>query len=225
MYAVAMGDARMRMGIAALRFAMAAAMLAAIVSTYVLSAQHRGAPPNPFNFFGFFTIQSNLLGIVAFTVSAVVLVRGGPAPGWLPSFRGATTAYLMVVGVVYVTLLAPLGAEGGVTEPWANWVLHYLSPVVIAVDWLLVADRPALAWRQLWLVLVYPAVWIVVVLIRGATDGWVPYPFLNPENGAGSIALVCLGIALTILAAGALATVLSRADLSKWTRRVRRNLR
>ena len=62
-------------------------------------------------------------------------------------------------------------------------------------------------------VLTYPALWLLVVLIRGATDGWVPYPFLAPENGAASIAAVCLGIAATVLAAGALTTALSRVRL------------
>ena len=35
--------------------------------------------------------------------------------------------------------------------------------------------------------LIYPLVWTVVVLIRGATDGWVPYPFLNPSQGYGVV--------------------------------------
>ena len=36
---------------------------------------------------------------------------------------------------------------------------------------------------MMWLHVLYPVVWIAVVLVRGATDGWVPYPFLNPEQG------------------------------------------
>lgn len=26
------------------------------------------------------------------------------------------------------------------------------------------------------------------MLVRGATDGWVPYPFLSPEQGYGVVA-------------------------------------
>nr|WP_272914779.1 epoxide hydrolase [Rathayibacter rathayi] len=33
----------------------------------------------------------------------------------------------------------------------------------------------------------YPIVWVVVVLVHGATDGWVPYGFPLPENG-GTVA-------------------------------------
>jgi len=200
----------MRIAIGSVRLALAAFMLAAVVATYIGTVVRNGVAPNPFNFFGYFTIQSNLLGVLALVLSAVALLRGGTGPRWLPGLRGAVVAYIIVVGLVYAVLLAPLGLEGGVPVPWANQVLHIVSPILIPLDWLLVADRPALPWRRLWTVLPYPAVWLAVVLVRGATDGWVPYPFLAPENGAASITLVCLGIALTILASGALATGLSR---------------
>lgn len=203
----------MRIAIGALRLALAALVLAAVIATYAGTAARNGAPPNPFNFFGYFTIQSNLLGVAVLALSAVAVLRRSPGPRWLPGLRGAAVAYIVVVGLVYAVLLAPLGLEGGVPVPWANQVLHIVSPILIPIDWLLVADRPALAWRKLWTVLPYPATWLAVVLIRGASDGWVPYPFLNPEEGAASIALVCLGIALTILASGALATALSRIRL------------
>ena len=75
-------------------------------------------------------------------------------------------------------------------------------PLYGVIDWVLFADRPPLPWRRLWLVLIFPLVWLVVVLIRGATDGWVPYPFLDPASGYGSVAVYCLAIlAFTVLAA------------------------
>lgn len=208
----------MRIAIGTARLALAALVLAAIAATYAGTVARIGAPPHPFNFFGYFTIQSNLLGLAALALSGVALLRGGTGPRWLPGFRGAVVAYIIVVGLVYAVLLAPLGLEGGAPVPWANFVLHVVSPILIPLDWLLVADRPALPWRRLWVVLPYPAAWLAVVLLRGATDGWVPYPFLAPENGAASIALVCFGIALTILASGALATALSRVGLLLRTR-------
>ena len=35
---------------------------------------------------------------------------------------------------------------------------------------------------------------VVVVLVRGATDGWVPYGFLLPENGVPSLVLHVAGL-------------------------------
>ena len=50
----------------------------------------------------------------------------------------------------------------------------------------------------LWLV--FPLVWIVVTLVRGAADGWYPYPFLDPANGGyGTVAVVVIAITIGFL--------------------------
>lgn len=65
-------------------------------------------PINPFNFFGYFTIQSNLIITVVYLLTAI---RSSDGPrGWLTLARACATAYLIVVGIVYALLLAPLGA-------------------------------------------------------------------------------------------------------------------
>jgi len=83
-------------------------------------------------------------------------------------------------------------------------------PVYCLLDWALVADRGPLPWRRLWVVLVYPVLWCAVVLVRGATDGWVPYPFLNPVTGYPSVLFYVLLIAVTVITAGAAVFGLSR---------------
>lgn len=186
--------------IGAFRFAIAVATVVAIVAT-ALDVLGRG-PLNVFNFFGYFTIQSNILLAVTLTLAALHGLRGVDQPRWLELARGLTTTYIVIVGIVYATLLAPLGAAGGVPVPWANFILHVVTPVLAALDWLLIGDRERLELSQLWLVLIYPATWLAVVLIRGATDGWVPYPFLNPATGYGAVAIVCVGICLAILLVG-----------------------
>jgi hypothetical protein len=50
-----------------------------------------------------------------------------------------------------------------------------------------------------------------VVLIRGLTDGWVPYGFLLPERGAASLAVHVLGLLTALLAAGTLVWTASRS--------------
>ncbi len=194
--------------IGAFRLALAAATAVAIIAT-ALDVLSR-APLNPFNFFGYFTIQSNILLAVVLAAAGYYGLRGVEQPRWLGLARGLSVTYIVIVGIVYATLLAPLGAAGGVPVPWANFVLHVATPVLAALDWLLIGDRERLPLARLWLVLVYPAIWLVVVLIRGATDGWVPYPFLSPSNGYGAVALVCLGICAAILLVGWLAFLASR---------------
>jgi hypothetical protein len=104
---------------------------------------------------------------------------------------------------VYATLLAPLEEAGGVPVPWANVVLHVVTPLYGIVDWLAFRDRVRLPLDRLWVVLLYPAVWLVVVLLRGATDDWVPYPFLNPDQGYAAVAGYCLVILVAFLVVGA----------------------
>ena len=45
----------------------------------------------------------------------------------------------------------------------------------------------------LWLA--FPLAWTGVTLVRGALDGWYPYPFLDPANGGyGQVAVIAVAI-------------------------------
>lgn len=194
--------------IAILRFAVAALIIAAVAATYA-DALERG-PVNPFNFFGFFTIQSNLMLAVVLVAAGALLLRNRPHPPWLLILRAAITTFIIIVGLVYVALLAPLGAEGGVPVGWANTVMHYVTPIYGFVDWMLVGDRGRIAMRRVGWVLVYPTIWVTVVLVRGATDGWVPYPFLHPDTGYASVFGYVAAIVGVFIVMGAIVVALTR---------------
>jgi hypothetical protein len=149
------------------------------------------------NFLSYFTIQSNVIGIVA--LGLLALRAAGPRPRWLESVRGAATVYLTITFVVVLLLLQDI--DVGLQLPWVDFVLHKLTPVVIVADWLL--DPPtvrltrtdALGW------LIYPLLWLAYTVVRGAFVGWYPYPFLDPANG-GYVSVAVTSLA--ILVAGAL---------------------
>ena len=61
--------------------------------------------------------------------------------------------------------------------------------------------------------LVYPALWIGVVLARGATDGWVPYPFLDPKHGYGAVAAICAVLAAGFVLIGLVLRLADRVPL------------
>lgn len=195
--------------VAAIRLLAALGGGTAIVATLIDTASRTSI--NPLNFFGFFTMQSNMLTVVMLLGTALIGLAGKPQPAGWSVFRACVTTYIVVVGMVYNTLLT--GLEGGITLDWANTVLHLAIPVYVALDWILVGDRPAIPWSKLWIVVIYPVVWIAVVLIRGTTDGWVPYPFLDPSLGYGVVAMYCLGIAVAIVVIGALVWWVSRLRL------------
>jgi hypothetical protein len=189
-----------------MRLLVAAAIIIAVAATFVDTATR--VPINPFNFFGYFTIQSNL--IIAAVYLVTVTRSGSDRGGWLALARACATTYLIVVGIVYVVLLAPLGAAGGVPLPWANFILHILVPLYAVADWVLVGDRGRVAFRNLWVAALYPLLWCGVVLVRGATDGWVPYPFLDPAGGYAGVVFYVLIIAAVVVAIGALVFWASR---------------
>ena len=197
--------------IAVVRLAAVALGIVAIVATLADTASRKAI--NPFNFFGFFTMQSNIIWLVVIAITGVVVLRGKKQSDFLLLARGCATAYMILVGVIYNALLA--GQEGGVALAWANSVVHMILPVYAVLDWILFNDRPPLAWKRLWVSLIYPMVWVVVVLIRGATDGWVPYPFFNPSTGYASVFAYVLAIAVLTVVTAAIVWALSRLKIVK----------
>ena len=197
--------------VALLRVAMTALVVVAIVATLLDTASR--ASINPFNFFGYFTMQSNIITATVLFSAALTTFRGRAQTPFLVMARACATTYIVIVGIVYNTLLA--GLEGGVSLAWANWVLHVAFPVYAALDWGLFGDRSALPWGRFWVVLVFPVVWTIVVIVRGATDGWVPYPFLDPSQGYGAVAVHALGIFAVVVVVGVIVFALSRVRLVK----------
>jgi hypothetical protein len=113
---------------------------------------------------------------------------------------------MIIVGVVYNVLVPGTGSA----PAWVSVVLHTLFPVLLVFDWVLIGDRAPMPWRRLWLVLPYPVIWLGVVLVRGITDGWVPYGFLLPERGVMSLTLHSVGLFAALLASGSVVWTLSR---------------
>ncbi|WP_420368293.1 Pr6Pr family membrane protein [Curtobacterium sp. L1-20] len=201
----------MRILVNSLRLLAVIAVVAAVLGQWLVSSQRDDYVF--WNFFGYFTIQSNILIGLAFAAALVVAAqrkRQGVGPS---VFRGAATVYIATTGIVYNTLLVSVDVQTSVQ--WSNDILHKVMPVYAVLDWLLFSDRARLLFRHIWWFLLYPAVWLVVVLVRGATDGWVPYPFLNADLGYGVVALYCVGIAVFIALMGVLVVGMSRLRLVK----------
>ena len=179
---------------AALRVAFAVLGLAAI-GYQMLDLAGRGTL-DPVNFFSYFTIQSNLIGIAALLWAAA---GDGPNPR-LDSFRGAATTYLAITFVVFALLLADTDVDTAVA--WVDRVLHRVIPVVMVIDWLLDPPGTTITWRRATWWLAYPLAWVSYTMIRGALTDRYPYPFLDPANGGyGTVAIYCVAILVGVLLA------------------------
>lgn len=155
------------------------------------------------NFFSFFTIQSNILGVA--TVFLLVIVRRAERTPLLDGVRSGVVLYMAITGVVFALLLAGMQEELQTTIPWVDFVVHKLMPIVLVVDWLVDPPRHRLPkWTAApWLG--FPLAWLVYTLVRGASVDWYPYPFVDVgELGYDGVFLrsifLAVGMALTAAA-------------------------
>lgn len=153
----------------------------------------------PENFFGFFTIESNIIAGLVFILSALAILVLGAQPKLLVFLRGAATLYMMITGIVFAVLLAGLDVEL-TAVPWDNIVLHYIIPLAIVIDWILDPPQVRIPFNVALIWFCFPILYLVYSLVRGGIVGWYPYPFLNPgTNGYGGVIWVSLGIVLLAL--------------------------
>jgi len=143
----------------------------------------------------FFTILTNLALAIIMTWVAI----GRPVSSFL---LGGITLAIILVGVVYMALLRGLlELSGGALL--ADTLLHKVSPVAMALWWLLFAPRARLKYRDpIWWA-AYPLAYFVYALVRGHYEGKYPYPFINVDRlGPTQTAINAGGIAMAFILAG-----------------------
>ncbi|WP_328470075.1 Pr6Pr family membrane protein [Actinoplanes sp. NBC_00393] len=184
-------------------------VLTSLLIRIVLTATDTGGDPALTRFvqlFSYFTIQSNLLLLIAVTALALNPDRDGRL--WRVIRLDALLG-IVITGIVYSTILA------GESDPQgAAWLadvgFHYVAPWAALLGWLIFGPRPridgrTLAWSALW-----PALWIGYTLAHGAATDWYPYPFSDVTALGYPTVLVNLGAVVVI--ATLLATVLRLCD-------------
>ena len=178
-------------------------VLAAIVAQAVVLADAGAFDPT--RFFAFFTILSNLIGVAAF---AWLLARGDRTRSrGLEILRGAAVVYLTVTFFVVIVLLS--GVDVQLQLGWVDVVLHKVFPIVVVVDWILDPPMTRLTIRDGLLWLAFPLAWTGATLVRGAVDGWYPYPFLDPSiGGYGQVGVTTVAVTAGFLIVSAITLVL-----------------
>ncbi|PWS27686.1 hypothetical protein DHW03_08880 [Pedobacter yonginense] len=90
----------------------------------------------------------------------------------------AITVYISVVALVYNTILRGLVTPLG----WAriaDELLHVVDPLIFIAFWIFFVDKSKLEYKAAKFWMIYPLVYVVFVVIRGALIGQYPYPFIN----------------------------------------------
>lgn len=124
----------------------------------------------------YFTISTNVLVALVFT--AIALNQPMPRSG---SVIAGTVLSILLVGVIYALLLHGLVELSGGSAV-ANVLLHRVTPLLVALFWIMFAPKGELRWGDPFWWAIYPLAYLGYALLRGRATGSYPYPFLNVSS-------------------------------------------
>ncbi|HLT07597.1 MAG TPA: Pr6Pr family membrane protein [Cyclobacteriaceae bacterium] len=186
--------------------------LVAVVLQLDLMLSHSTQPLGEtlIRFFSFFTILTNSLVAGYFSYLSYQWIKKKQNTENELARLTAVAVYIFIVGLVYQVLLRhiwdPTGLQKVVDE-----LLHSVVPVLVILFWLISRNIGAVAYRQIGSWLIYPAVYLVYVLLRGYASGFYPYPFLDVSQlGFQQVIFNCLGMTLLFVLVSLLFVWLSK---------------
>ena len=146
--------------------------------------------------FAYFTIITNLLVAVVFTLIAInrtALRSGGIVAG---------TMIIVLVGVINALLLwGALELSGG--SALVDKLLHMATPALVPLFWIFYVRKGGLTWRHPLLWAIYPLLYLVYGIARGLATGKYAYPFLDALSlGWQRTILNAFFIAMAFMASG-----------------------
>ncbi|WP_243048265.1 Pr6Pr family membrane protein [Dyella sp. RRB7] len=170
------------------------------LSIQLTEAQGQGALAGVWLFLAFYTILTNLLVAMALTAAA----RGpqGAITRFLlrPGVQTALAMSIAIVGLIYNPMLRQLWHPEG-WQLVADAIAHDIMPPLYLLYWWLAVPKRGLRWPQVLVWQSYPAAYFVYVLLRGAVDGWYPYPFLDVRTlGYGQVLVDAVFVMLAFIA-------------------------
>ncbi|WP_158943941.1 Pr6Pr family membrane protein [Granulicella sp. S190] len=128
------------------------------------------------NTLSYFTILTNLLVAIVSTASAL----RGEADTLLtrPSTQSAVAVYIFVVGLTYSFLLRAIWSPTGLNA-FLNSALHDIVPILYILYWFVFVPKGTLRWSQPAGWLIYPVLYVIYCIARGALTGLYPYHFVD----------------------------------------------
>ncbi len=129
------------------------------------------------NHFGQFTVLSNVFvaGVMLLNVA-----RSVRPPRFEPELRGSAVVAVVAAGLLHALLLGGLPAASGQV---VNVLLHQVVPALAVLEWVLVPSARSPRWWATFAGLIFPSLFFLYTLVRGAVVGWYPYDFVDPTVG------------------------------------------
>jgi len=162
-------------------------------------------------YFSFFTILSNLL-VAMVATSAATGGDWAPLRFWRrPRVRGLAALSIAVTCLIYATVLAGQWHPQG-PQLVADRTVHYVVPFLYLFWWVALLPHGSLRWRDALHWLLFPLVFLVWTLLRGAVVHEYPYPFLDVDTlGYARVLIDSLGVGVVFVVLGLGLVTLDRA--------------
>jgi hypothetical protein len=187
------------------RQALAIALLAAIslAAQWIYLMQWRGTGPvaTIIDMSRFFTILTTALVVIAFLTVGASKKRGLSA-----RMLAALTLAVVLTGGVYHLMLTEFWNPTGIGLV-ADWGLHTILPIAVALWWLWHAPKAALVWADLPAFALWPTVYTAYALGLATVDGIYPYPFMDPTTSGPLPVATTLGMLLGAVLLGGLVMI------------------
>ena len=190
----------------------------AVIAQFILMIQHRvfDIPETIIRFFSFFTILTNIIVAVCFTIIYLKPDAAKSKSCFNVSSQTAIAVYILVVGIIYNLMLRSLWASTGM-QKMVDELLHNVIPGLYFFYWLIFVEKQGLKWKQAFVWLSFPLLYFIAILIRGAflDTNFYPYPFVDVYNhgyekvfiGSGFILLLVLILSFTLIGVSKFVTV------------------
>ncbi|MDR3447360.1 Pr6Pr family membrane protein [Dyella sp.] len=176
-----------------------------------LALDHGGtAQQGVWVYLGYYTILTNLL--VAGVLTAASFDTRTALPRFLqrPGVQTAAAMSIVIVSAVYNLMLRQLWSPSG----WvlvADMIVHDFMPPLYLLYWWLAVPKGSLRWSQVIAWQSYPAGYFTYVLLRGAVNGWYPYPFLDVKSlGYLQVLVDALAVLVAFIVVATLLVALGR---------------
>jgi hypothetical protein len=200
-----------------------AVLLQIALAVRTVTAAGQSSVVGVINTLSYFTILTNLIVAIVSTASAT---RGdsntvGTSNTFLtrPSTMSAVAVYIFIVGLTYTLLLRSIWDPTGLNAV-LDVALHDVTPILYVLFWFFFVPKGTLRWSQPLYWLIYPVLYVLYCLVRGAITGLYPYYFvdvtlLGYPKAIFNTALLLIGFCVVSLIAVAIDRLAGRSRLNR----------
>ena len=120
-----------------------------------------------------------------------------------PAVKTAIAVYVAILGLANAIQLGNNQWSPQGLEKFAHITLHFVVPALYVTYWFIFVPKGELNWKNPFYWIVYPVVYTVYILVRGAVTNDYPYEFTDVNrSGYGAVLIHSLGMCIAVLVIG-----------------------